>query len=95
MIIFFPLTLFMYLPLIAIDVLIFFVIVRLLRCKWTIPCLEAFDTTGTPVVDWFSDHIERILSRLSNKTFSQITQLSIGTSILILVRIFLTTLLCN
>jgi hypothetical protein len=44
-------------------------------------------------VDWFVNYIEIILSRVSNKNFSQTTQLSIGITILILVRTFLTVLL--
>jgi len=76
MIILFPLILVVYLLLIAIDVLMFFAFIRLLHCKWPTPCLEAFNATGTPVVDWFTNHIERVLRRVSNKTFSQRTQLS-------------------
>jgi len=70
MIIFLPLILVAYLLMIAIDVLMFFAIVRLLHGNWTMPCLEAFNATGTPVVDWFMNHTERVLHRLSSKTFS-------------------------
>ena len=95
MIIFFPLILVVYLLMIAIDVLMFFTAVRLLHCKWAMPCLEAFNATGTPVVDWFMNHTERVLHRLSNKTFSQRTRLSIGIATLVLIRALLTAVLCN
>jgi hypothetical protein len=91
----FPLVFLIYLLLIAMDVLIFFAIIRLLSYKWSIPCLDAFNATGTPLVDWFTNHIEIILSRVSNKNFSQTTQLSIGITVLILVRTVLTVSLCN
>ena len=95
MIIFFPLIFLVYLLVIAIDVLTFFSIIRLLCHKWTVPSLEAFDTTGTPLVDWFVSHVEGVLSRISHRSFSQRTQLDIGIVVLILTRIFLTVLLCN
>ena len=95
MIIFLPLILVVYLLMIAIDVLMFFAIIRLLCGKWATPCLGAFDATGTPIVDWFTNHIERVLYRLSNKTFSQRTQLSIGIAVLVLARTLLTAVLCN
>lgn len=91
----FPLVFLIYLLLIAMDVLIFFAIIRLLSYKWSIPCLDAFNATGTPLVDWFANHIEIILSRVGNKNNSKITQLSIGITVLILVRIFLTVSLSN
>ena len=95
MVIFLPLILVVYLLTIAIDVLIFFAIIRLLHNKWAMPCLGAFDTTGTPIVDWFTNYIERVLHSLSNKTFSQSTQLSIGIATLVLIRSLLTAVLCN
>jgi len=52
MIIFLPLILVVYLLMIAIDVLIFFAIIRLLHCKWATPGLGAFDVAGTPVVPY-------------------------------------------
>ena len=90
-----PLILLVYLPLIAIDVLIFFAIIRLLRYKWTIPYFEAVDATGAPLVDWFASHTERILNRVSKKAFSRKTQLSIGITAMVLARVFLTALLSN
>jgi hypothetical protein len=95
MIIFLPLILVVYLLMIAIDVLMFFAIIRLLHCKWATPCLSAFNATGTPVVDWFTNHTERVLHRLSNKTFSQRTQLSIGIAAMVLARALLTAVFCN
>ena len=95
MIIFFPLILVVYLLLIAIDVLMFFALIRLLHCKWPNPCLEAFNATGTPVVDWLTNHIEKVLRRVSDKAFSQRTQLSIGITVLVLARVLLTAFLCT
>ena len=95
MIIFLPLVLVVYLLMIAMDVLIFFAIIRLLHCKWTTPGLGAFDVAGAPVVDWFTNHTERVLHRLSNKTFSQRTQLYIGIAAMVLARALLTAVFCN
>lgn len=95
MIIFLPLILVVYLLMIAIDVLIFFAIIRLLHCKWATPGLGAFDVAGTPVVDWFTNHTERVLQRISNKTFSQRAQLSIDIATLSLARVLLTAVFCN
>jgi len=95
MIIFLPLILLVYLLIIAIDVLIFFAIIKLLHCIWATPCIAAFDTTGTPLMDWFTSQIERILQYFSNKTFSQRVQLSIGIAAMILARTLLCALICN
>ena len=95
MIIFLPLVFVVYLLMIATDVLTFFAIIRLLHCKWATPCLAAFDAAGTPVVDWFTGHIERVLKRISNKTFSQRAQLSIGITAMVLARTLLIAVVCN
>jgi ABC-type Co2+ transport system permease subunit len=95
MIIFMPLILGVYLLLIAIDILLFFALIRLLHDKWTTPGLDAFNATGTPVVDWYDNYIEKVLRRFSNKSFSQKVRLSIGIGALALARISLTAVLCR
>jgi hypothetical protein len=91
----FPLNLFVCLVWVAISMLLFFAIIRLLRSKRSKPCLEAFDKIGTPLMDWFEKQIESLLYRFSNKTLPQRTQLCIGIAALTPVWIILTELLFN
>lgn len=81
-----------HLMLLAIDILSFFILVRLLCYGWHAGWLKALDTTGKPVVDWFIDYVQRIATHLTTTKYSQRAQLAAGMLVLVLIRSLLVAL---
>ena len=77
---------------IGIDVLTFFILARLLWLRWRPSWLTRINSTGKPIVNGFFPYIEKGLSRLSNRPFSETTMLLIGLLSLTFARFFLTAL---
>jgi len=49
----------------GLDVLCFFILVRLLTRRVSLPGLTAFGNVGRPLVRWFITHLQRGLDRVS------------------------------
>lgn len=78
--------------LIFIDVLFFFVVVRMLcyrrQCRW----LNALDSAGKPLVDWLTGYIQKGVGHINHKIYSQKALLVIGMLTLMFARFFLVAL---
>lgn len=77
--------------LLAIDIIFFFVLVRMLSLRWCTPWLVAFNSTGKPLVDWFISQLQTRIGRITSKSYSDKALLVAGMVILIFVRFFLGT----
>ena len=63
---------------IALDVLFFFVLLRLAAYRFCSEWLAAFNRAGAPLVDRFSACVRRGMARLSDRSYSDKTTLAIG-----------------
>jgi len=81
-----------HLVLLAIDIVSFFVLVRLLCYRWKTGWLKALDATGAPVVDGFTGCIRKTASRLTKKTYTPRAQLITAMLVLVLIRTLLVAL---
>jgi hypothetical protein len=86
---------FVHLVLIALDVAIFFVLIRMLCYRWHWPWLEAFDAVGKPLVDRLNNNTAKLSNRISHKNFSQRGLLNTSIITLVIVRIFLVAIFTN
>ena len=66
--------------LIGMDIVCFFLFVRLLSCRFNAAILTAFDRTGKPLVDW--------VMRFSEQTVAQFTPRPLTVPQLIAVQLF-------
>lgn len=66
--------------LIGMDIVCFFLFVRLLSCRFNAAILTAFDRTGKPLVDW--------VMRFSEQTVAQFTSRPLTVPQLIAVQLF-------
>ena len=78
-----------HLFLIGLDVVIFFVLIRLARLKWHHNLLAAMDSLGTPIVGWFSLTVKAVLKKTGAKSLTENTVLILGLLLLCIVRIVL------
>ena len=62
----------------GLDVLCFFIVVRLLTRRLSFPGLAAFDNVGRPLVRWFITHLQRGLDHVSPGGRSEQTLLAYG-----------------
>jgi len=81
--------------LIAIDLMLFFLLAKILTYKWQNSLLTAFNSVGKPVVDWFTNYLEKGVHHLSSKTYSQKMLLVIGMLVLMFARLMLVALFCE
>ena len=66
--------------LIGMDIVCFFLFVRLLSCRFNAAILTAFDRTGKPLVDW--------VMRFSEQTVAQFTSRPLTVPQLIAIQLF-------
>lgn len=83
---------FVHLVLIAIDVTIFFVLIRILCYRWHSPWLESFNFAGQPLVNRLNNCTAKLSNRITHKSFSQKGLLNISIIALVIARIFLIAL---
>jgi hypothetical protein len=79
----------LHLVVMGLDVLCFFVVVRLLVYHWSHPGLSAFDNIGRSLVRWFVAHLERGLCHISSGNHSEQTLLVCGLLIAATMRLSL------
>ena len=82
-----------HLTLLALDIICFFVIIRMLCHRVDRVWLKTFDSVGGPLVDLYVSYLRKAINRISSKTFSQAALLNIAMLTLVIVRIFLVALL--
>jgi hypothetical protein len=73
----------------GLDVLCFFVVVRLLAHHLNFPGLTAFDNVGRPLVRWSVTHAQRGLDRINPRNRSEQTLLAYGLLIAATIRFLL------
>jgi hypothetical protein len=83
---------FVHLVLLALDIICFFVIIRMLCHKINRPWLNTFDSVGGSLVDLYVSYLQKAINRISSKTFSQAAWLNIAMLTLVIARIFLVAL---
>jgi hypothetical protein len=83
---------FVHLVLLALDIICFFVIVRMLCHRVDRVWLKTFDSVGGPLVDLYISYLQKVINRISSKTFSQAALLNIAMLTLVIARIFIVAL---
>jgi hypothetical protein len=83
---------FVHLVLLALDIICFFVIIRMLCHRVNRAWLKTFDSVGGPLVDLYVSYLQKAINRISSKTFSQAALLNIAMLTLVIARIFLVAL---
>jgi hypothetical protein len=78
--------------LLALDIICFFVIIRMLNRKVDRVWLKTFDSVGGPLVDLYISYLQKVINRISSKTFSQAALLNIAMLTLVIARIFIVAL---
>ena len=78
-----------HLSLLALDILCFFVIVRMLRSKLNWAWINTFDGVGGSLVDLYISHLQKTINRFSAKKFSTTGLLNIAMITLVIVRILI------
>ena len=79
--------------LMALRVLGFFVIVRLVRLRWPHRLLTALDSCGTLLIGLFTEYMQKVLHPFNHKNLPEGHLLVIGLIILALLETFLVALL--
>jgi hypothetical protein len=77
------------LSLTAIDIISFFVIIRMLRHKLDYAWIRAFDQAGGSLVDLYISLLEKLISRVSNRRFLAQGMLNIAIILLAAVKILI------
>ena len=81
----------LYFAVLFIDVMSFFVLVRLVSSWRSYPWLARFDTVGQPLVNWFTTAcVQKGLDRLGQKNWSDKTILVVGLLALFVARLVVT-----
>lgn len=83
---------FVHLVLLALDIICFFVIIRMLCHRVDRVWLKTFDSVGGPLVDLYISYLQKVIKRISSKTFSQAALLNIAMLTLVIARIFIVAL---
>ena len=78
-----------YFLIIGIDVLSFFIIVRVIRPHWSPSLLVAFDSAGKPLLDWLITRLKKVLPRQGQTNISEQKLLGIGFLALLITRYLL------
>jgi len=80
---------FVHLFLLALDILCFFVIIRMLRSRLSYIWIKTFDDVGGSLVDLYVSCLQKIVNRVSTKRFSTPGLLNIAMITLIVIRILI------
>lgn len=83
---------FVHLVLLALDIICFFVIVRMLCHRVDRVWLKTFDSVGGPLVDLYVNYLQKAIKHISSKTFSQAALLNIAMLTLVIAKIFIVAL---
>jgi len=83
---------FVHLVLLALDIICFFVIIRMLCHRVDRVWLKTFDSVGGPLVDLYISYLQKVIKRISSKTFPQAALLNIAMLTLVIARIFIVAL---
>jgi len=83
---------FVHLLLLALDILCFFVIIRMLRSRLSYIWIKTIDDLGGPLVDLYVSYLQKTINRISTKRFSTPGFLNIAMITLVITRIFLVAL---
>jgi len=83
---------FAHLVLLALDIICFFVLIRMLCHRINRSWLNTFDSVGGPLVDLYVSYLQKAIKRISSKTLSQAALLNIAMLTLVIARIFLVAL---
>ena len=75
--------------LLALDILSFFVIIRMLRYKLNYVWINTFDGVGGSLVDLYIRSLQKIIGHVSTKNFSTPALLNIAMITLVVVRILI------
>jgi hypothetical protein len=75
------------------DIVCFLILAHVLCYRLNYSWLNAIDSVGKPVVDWFTTYLQKVISLISRKYLSQRELLVIGILLLMFVRIFLVALI--
>ena len=75
--------------LLALDILCFFVIIRMLRSKLNWAWIKTFDGVGGPLVDLYISYLQKTIDRVGTKRFSTPALLNIAMITLVIVRILI------
>ena len=76
----------------AIDILFFFMLLRLLCYRFDASWLSTFASVGKPLVDWSTNYIKKAANCFSRKIYTERSLLAIGMITLFFVRFFLAAL---
>ena len=79
--------------LIGMDIVCFFLFVRLLSCRFNAAILTAFDRTGKPLVDWVMRFSERTIAQFISRPLTVPQLIAVQLFILWLLRWLITLLL--
>ena len=82
-----------YLVVMAIDVVCYFVLIRLLFRRFKHPWLTALDHAGEPLIRCLVDHLGRMLPRLGARVFSEHRLLAWGVLFAAVLRLSLVALI--
>ena len=83
---------FVHLVLLALDIICFFIIIRMLCYRINRSWLNTFDSVGGPLVDLYVSYLQKTINRISSKTYSQTALLNIAMLTLVMARIFIVAL---
>ena len=78
-----------HLTLLGLDILCFFVIIRMLCQKINRTFLKTFDSIGGSLVDLYISYLQKMINRVSTKRFSTSALLNIAMITLVIVRILI------
>ena len=78
-----------HLTLLALDIICFFVIIRMLRYRVNWAWVNTFDGVGGSLVDLYVSYLQKIINRISSKRFSTPALLNIAMITLVIVRILI------
>ena len=81
-----------HLTLLALDIICFFVIIRMLRYRVNWAWVNTFDGVGGSLVDLYVSYLQKIINRVSSKRFSTPALLNIAMITFVIARIFLVAL---
>ena len=80
---------FVHLILLALDIICFFVIIRMLCHRINKTWLKTFDSVGGSLVDLYISYLQKMINRVSTKRFSTPALLNIAMITLVIVRILI------
>ena len=81
--------------LLAIDILCFFLIIRMLHTRLNWAWIHTFDGVGGSLVDLYISYLQKTVAHFSSKRFSSVALLNIAMITLVVVRILVVAIFGN